>query len=73
MKRNSLFKCKLLITDKNKIVITNYHQVKEYLGELIIIDEYQIIGRDLQILQMDELSVEILGEIYEIKMEKESN
>lgn len=60
------------MTDMKKIVITNYHQVKEYLSELIEIDEYQIIGNNLRILQMDELSVEILGELHEIKMGKES-
>lgn len=55
--------------DCHKLIINNYHKITTYLDDLIVIDNYHIKGKNLQILKVDEVNVEILGELHEIKME----
>lgn len=66
--KNSLYKSKLTIYNKKEILIENYKQIDKYESNEIIIDDYLINGNNLTILKMDEISITILGDIGEIKI-----
>lgn len=66
--KNSLYKSKVTLYDKKKILIENYKQIDKYETSEIIIDDYLINGNNLIILKMDEISITILGDISEIKI-----
>ena len=58
---------KLKIYNYHKLILENYSQIKEINQELIIIDKYQIIGKDLKINLLNQFIIEIYGDIEEIK------
>ena len=59
---------KLKIYNYQKITLENYLEIKEISKELIIIDRYQIIGKELKINLLNQFIVEIYGDIEEIKI-----
>lgn len=59
-------KMKIGIYDNNKCVIENYSVIKIIENNRIIIDCYQIYGKNLQIKQMDEYLVVIKGDITKL-------
>lgn len=73
LKKINIYKTKLYVYDFHKLIINNYHKIITYLDDLIVIDNYHIKGENLQILKIDEVNVEILGELHEIKMVEQNN
>lgn len=59
---------KLKIYNYQKLTLENYLEIKEISKELIIIDRYQIIGKELKINLLNQFIVEIYGDIEEIKI-----
>lgn len=58
----------LKIYEKNKIVINNYENIHDFNEKEIIVDNYHICGQNLLITKIDEISVEIKGEITKIEV-----
>lgn len=65
-----MYQNKIIIYDMNRIIIENYKQILSYDDSNIIIDKINIVGMNLYIKEMNELYVEISGEIKEIKKYK---
>lgn len=65
-----MYQNKIIIYDMNRIIIENYKQILSYDDSNIIIDQINIVGMNLYIKEMNELYVEISGEIKEIKKYK---
>lgn len=65
-----MYQNKIIIYDMNRIIIENYKQILSYDDYNIIIDHINIVGMNLYIKEMNELYVEISGEIKEIKKYK---
>jgi len=66
MKLNS--KIKLTIYKNEKIIIENYHELKDISDEVIIVDIYRITGSFLKIKKMDNYMIEILGTMSAINI-----
>lgn len=65
-----MYQNKIIVYDMNRIIIENYKQILSYDDYNIIIDHINIVGMNLYIKEMNELYVEISGEIKEIKKYK---
>ena len=59
---------KLKIYNYRKLILENYLEIKEISKELIIIDQYYIIGKELTINLLNQFIIEIYGDIEEIKI-----
>ena len=60
---------KLSITyTKEKIIINNFSNIYDIKDDLIIIDDYQIIGNFLKVTSIENRCLEIVGTIKEIKI-----
>lgn len=59
---------KLKIYNYRKLILENYLEIKEISKELIIIDQYYIIGKKLTINLLNQFIIEIYGDIEEIKI-----
>ena len=59
---------KLKIYNYRKVILENYLEIKEISKELIIIDQYYIIGKKLTINLLNQFIIEIYGDIEEIKI-----
>lgn len=73
LKKINIYKTKLYVYDCHKLIITNYHKIITYLDDLIVVDNCHIKGENLQILKIDEVNVEILGELHEIKLDEQDH
>ena len=73
LKEINIYKAKLYVYDCQKLTIYNYHKIITYLDTFIVIDKYQIKGKNLRISKADEVNVEVLGELYEIKFNGQSD
>ena len=60
---------KLSLYNNDKVVIENYSNIKDINDDLIIIDNYLIIGNNLKIKQIEEYFIIIIGLIDLIKIE----
>lgn len=60
---------KIILINKIKLIIFDYKKLSELKKDLIKIDEFIIIGKNLKIFKMDDDQIEINGEIKEIKIE----
>lgn len=61
---------KITIFNMKKMLIENYHQIVNYQYDFIVIDFVVIRGSNLHINEINDYNVEIVGEIKEIKTEK---
>lgn len=59
-------KMKIVIYDNNKCVIEDYNTIKKIENESIIIDFYQVSGKNLKIKQMNDYLIVINGIIEHI-------
>ncbi|HHU79981.1 MAG: hypothetical protein ACOX40_04010 [Bacilli bacterium] len=57
---------KLRLFSDRRIIIENYKKLKDINNDMIVIDNYIIVGNFLKIRKMDPMMIEIYGEINEI-------
>lgn len=57
---------RLRLYNKERVVIENFKELKDISNEMIVVDNYMIIGSFLKINRMDPLTMEIYGQIKEI-------
>lgn len=57
---------KLRLFSDRRIIIENYKKLKDINNDIIVIDNYIIVGNFLKIRKMDPMMIEIYGEINEI-------
>lgn len=67
MALNDLLKPSIKVYENSLVIINNYQALNDYTNQKIIIDKYEISGKNLIIKSMDEQMVKIDGEIKEIK------
>lgn len=63
---------KITLFDNKRVIIENYDRLKNLSKELIIIDKYYINGSDLRLHKMDELIIEIIGNIISVIVEEDN-
>lgn len=71
MKIQNFAKKSLKIIDNNKAIVNNYNALYDFDNKKIIIDNYIIYGKNLVIKKIDEISVEIYGEMEKIEINKD--
>lgn len=71
MKIQNFAKKSLKIIDNNKAIVNNYNALYDFDNKKIIIDNYIIYGKNLAIKKIDEISVEIYGEMEKIEINKD--
>lgn len=60
---------KLKVYNYQRIIIENYQDVKELTNELIIVDRYNIFGKNLKVMILNQFMIEIYGDIEQIRFE----
>lgn len=58
----------LKIVNNSKVVISNYTNIIDFNPTNVIIDIYSIVGDNLSMVRIDEISVEINGKIQKIEV-----
>ncbi len=56
-----------IIIENKKIIIMNYKEIKKIENEIIIVDNFTLIGDKLEINEIVEGSIKIYGDISKIE------